>query len=154
MSRTRPLIAVVDDDQGMRTALRRLLCAANFDAETFPFGPEFLTSLQARQPDCVVLDMDMPQLGGLALQERLTQAGIRLPVVVVTGRDSDATRLRALAAGASAYLAKPVDGHTLLDAIAAAISHPPAPASSTENPVVNRHHPEPEKYDRQPGNNG
>jgi len=155
MSSTRPLIAVVDDDQGMRTALRRLLCAANFDVETFPSGPEFLNSLQARQPDCVILDMDMPQLDGLAVQERLTQAGIRLPFVVVTGRDSDATRLRALAAGASAYLAKPVDGHTLLDAIAAATSQPPAPTGNPENPAVNPHHPKPVKYaDRQPGHNG
>jgi two-component system response regulator FixJ len=155
MSSTRPLIAVVDDDQGMRTALRRLLSAANFDMETFPSGLDFLKSLQARQPDCVVLDMDMPQIDGLAVQERLTQAGIRLPVIVVTGRDSDATRARALAAGASAYLAKAVDGHTLLDAIAAAISQPPAPTGSAKTSAVNRHHPEPEEYDdRQPGNNG
>lgn len=60
MSSTRLPIAVVDDDQGMRTTLRRLLCMANFDAETFPSGADFLDSLQTRQPDCVVLDMDMP----------------------------------------------------------------------------------------------
>ena len=119
MSRTRPLIAVVDDDQGMRTALRRLLSVANFDVETFSSGLDFFKSLQARQPDCVILDMDMPHLGGLALQERLTQSAIRLPVVVVTGSDSAATRARSLAAGASAYLTKPIDGRTLLDAIAA-----------------------------------
>ncbi len=155
MSRTRPLVAVVDDDQRMRTALRRLLSAANFDAEAFPSGAEFLNSLQTRQPDCVVLDMDMPQLGGLAVQDQLTQAGFRLPVVVVTGSDSAATRAHALAAGASAYLAKPVDAQTLLDAIAAAISQPPAPTGSAENSTVSRHHPKPVNYDdRQSGNNG
>lgn len=64
----------------------------------------------------------MPQLDGLAVQARLTQAGIRLPIVVVTAQDSAATRERALAGGASAYHPKPVDGETLLGAIASAIA--------------------------------
>jgi FixJ family two-component response regulator len=97
----------------------------------------------------------MPQLTGFDVQARLTEARIRLPVIIITRCDRDANRVRALAAGASAYLSKPVDQQTLLDAIAAAISQPPAPASSAANPAVNRHHPESEEYDdRQPGNNG
>ena len=130
MSSTQPLIAVVDDNMGMRTAHRRLLCSANFDVETFPSGTDFLESLKSHQPDCVLLDLDMPQLDGFAVLSRLADAGIRLPVVIVTGRDSDTNRDRALAGGASAYLRKPVDELALLDAIAAAIA-PPAGSSAS-----------------------
>jgi two-component system response regulator FixJ len=138
---TQPLIAVVDDDKGMRTATGRLLRAAHFDAETFPSAAEFLESLKTHQPACVLLDLDMPQLDGFAVLSRLAQAGIRLPVIIVTASDSDASRARALAGGASAYLLKPVDGQTLLDAIAAAISQPPAPTGSTAYSADSRHHP-------------
>ena len=119
---TRLLIAVVDDDKGMRTAFGRLLRSAGLDVETFPSGAEFLESLHSHHPDCVILDIAMPGLDGLAVQARLTQASIRLPIVVVTAQDSAATRERALAGGASAYLPKPVDGQTLLDAIASAVA--------------------------------
>jgi two-component system response regulator FixJ len=93
--------------------------------ETFPSGAKFLESQQTHQPDCVVLDLHMPDLDGFAVQARLMEMGIGLPVVVITGRDSAESRERALASGASAYLPKPVDGQTLLDAITTAISHPP-----------------------------
>ncbi|MCX6923797.1 MAG: response regulator [Verrucomicrobia bacterium] len=119
------LIAIVDDDDGARIALRRFLRSARLNVEAFPSGAEFLKSLKTHLPDCVVLDLNMPQLDGFAVQARLAQAGIRLPVVVLTGQDSAANRERALAGGASACLRKPADGQTLLDAISAAIAHPP-----------------------------
>ena len=122
MSSTRPRIAVVDDDQNILTATRRLLRAASFDVETFLSGTEFLDSLKTRQPDCVLLDLNMPQPDGFAVQARLAEAGIRLPVVIITGSDPDTTRARALAGGASAYLNKPASAETLLAAIAAAIA--------------------------------
>jgi two-component system response regulator FixJ len=93
----------------MRVALRRFLRAANLDVETFPSGAKFLESLQTHQPDCVVLDLHMPDIDGFAVQARLVEMGIGLPVVVIT----------------SAYFPKPVDGQTLLGAIATAIAHPP-----------------------------
>ena len=120
-----PLIAIVDDDASMRTALRRFLRAASLDVEAFPSGAEFLESLKTHLPDCVVLDLHMPQLDGFAVLARLAEAGILLPVVVVTGQDSAANRARALAGGATAFLQKTADGQTLLDAITAAIAHPP-----------------------------
>jgi FixJ family two-component response regulator len=125
VTKARPLIAVVDDDDSMCIALRRFLRAANLDAETFPSGAKFLESLQTHQPDCVVLDLHMPGIDGFAVQAQLVEMGIGLPVVVITGRDSAETRERALASGASAYLPKPVDGQKLLGAIAAAIAPPP-----------------------------
>ena len=101
----------------MRIALRRLLRSAGLDVETYSSGAEFLESMKGHQPDCVVLDLHMPQLGGFAVQARLSEAGIRLPTVVITGHDSDESRERALNGGAAAYLRKPVDDQALLDAI-------------------------------------
>ena len=124
MNETRPIIAVVDDEEPVRIALRRLLRSANLDAETFPSGAEFLESLKDHQPDCVILDLHMPQINGFAVQARLAEAGLRLPVIVITGHDATDTRARALAGGVSAYLRKPVDDQTLLTAISAAIAHP------------------------------
>jgi len=109
----------------VRRALRRLLRSAGLDVETFPSGAEFLDSLKSHRPDCVVLDLHMPQISGFAVHTRLAEAGIPLPVVVITGHDSDETRERALAVGIAAYLRKPVDDQTLLDAISAAIGHAP-----------------------------
>jgi len=123
MSKTRPLIAVVDDEKPVRIALQRLLRSANLDVETFPSGVEFLESLKAHRPDCVVLDLHMPRVDGFAVQARLAEASIRLSVVIITGHDATETRERALAGGASAYLRKPVDDQTLLDAITNAIAH-------------------------------
>ena len=125
MSETRPIIAVVDDDDAVRIALRRLLRSAHLDVEIFASGAEFLESLKDRRPDCVVLDLHMPQVNGFSVQEKLTSQGIRLPVIVITGLDADDARERALAGGASAYLRKPVDDQALLDAIAAAIGQKP-----------------------------
>ena len=125
VGKTRSLIAVVDDEEPVRIALRRLLRSAGLDVETYPSGAEFLDSLKSHRPDCVVLDLHMPQVSGFAVQARLAETGHALPVVVITGHDSDETRERALAAGIVAYLRKPVDGQTLLDAITTAIAHPP-----------------------------
>jgi FixJ family two-component response regulator len=121
VSKTQPLIAIVDDEEPVRKALTRLLRSAGLDVETFPSGVEFLESLSMRRPDCVVLDLHMPQVDGFAVQARLAEAGNRLPVVIITGHDSDETRDRAMAAHPTAYLRKPVDDQTLLDAIELAI---------------------------------
>ncbi len=124
MSQTLPLIAVVDDEEPVRIALRRLLRSAGFDVEAFPSGAEFLDSLKAHQPDCVILDLHMPRVNGFAVQARLAETHVHLPVVIITGHDSPETRERALAGGISAYLRKPVDDQTLLAAITNAIEHP------------------------------
>ena len=74
------------------------------------------------QPDCVVLDLHMPQVNGFAVQARLAETGSRVPVVVITGHDSSESRERALAGGAAAYLRKPVDDQALLEAIQQAVN--------------------------------
>ena len=126
MSKSRPLIAVVDDEEPVRIALRRLLRSAEFDVETFPSGAEFLDSLKSHQPDCVVLDLHMPRVNGFAVQDQLAEVGSRLPIIVITGHDSAETRERVLAGEVSAYLRKPVDDQMLLDAIAIAIKGKPS----------------------------
>jgi two-component system, LuxR family, response regulator FixJ len=118
----RALIAVVDDEAPVGKALQRLLRLAGLNAETFASGAAFLNSLQNHTPDCVVLDLHMPEMDGFEVQGRLAQAGAWLPVIVLTGRDSLQARERALAGGAVAYLPKPVDRQMLLDAIAVAIA--------------------------------
>ena len=123
--KTRPLIAVVDDDEPVRVAMRRLFRSARLDVEMFPSGAAFLESLKSHQPDCVVLDIHMPEMDGFALQARLMQEGICLPIVILTADDSEETRERALAAGVSACFHKLVDRQRLLDAITTAIAHPP-----------------------------
>lgn len=122
MNQTRWLIAVVDDEEAIRIALRRLLRSASMNVETFSSGAEFLESTREHQPDCVVLDLHMPQINGFAVQARLAEAARRVPVVIITGHDSAESRARALAGGAAAYLRKPVDDQALLEAIQQAVN--------------------------------
>lgn len=117
MDRSRLRIAVVDDDESVRKALKRLLRAANLDATTFASGRDFLNSLAAQLPDCIVLDLHMPGMSGMDVQQQLARDGLRLPTVIITGHDEPETRSRCLSAGAAAYLRKPLDDETLLDAI-------------------------------------
>jgi FixJ family two-component response regulator len=122
VTKTRPLIAVVDDEEPVRKALMRLMRSAGLDVETFDSGAEFLKSIETRLPDCVVLDLHMPQMNGFDLQASLARKSAALPVIIITGHDLPQARERALAGGASAFLRKPVNDRTLLDAISAATS--------------------------------
>lgn len=112
-----PILAVVDDDADVRIALVRLVSSAGFIVESFATGAEFLLSIEHNVPDCVVLDLHMPEMSGFEVQAALARAKPRLPVVVITGHDTAESRGRACALGACAYLAKPVDDEALLEAI-------------------------------------
>jgi len=125
MTAPRPLIAVVDDEESVRRALARMLSASQLDVEVFGSGQEFLDSLRTRRPDCVVLDYQMPGLTGRDVQRQLAEAGIRLPIIVVTAHDQPALREQCLADGAVAYIAKPLQRARLLSVIDDAIR--PAP---------------------------
>jgi two-component system response regulator FixJ len=121
MSRRRLLVAIVDDEEPVRRALRRLFLVAGIDVETFASGYEFLESVKLQRPDCAVIDLRLPGLTGLDVQERLVEAGIRLPTVIVTGHDQAGIAERVLAAGASAYLSKPLDEESLLKTVASVV---------------------------------
>jgi FixJ family two-component response regulator len=121
MVRSRRRIAVVDDDPSVRKALARLLRASDLDADAYGSAEQLLESLRTSSPDCLVLDLQMPDMNGLALQQELVRTGIRLPVVIITGHDEPGMERRCLDAGAGAYLRKPLDDKTLLGAIENAI---------------------------------
>jgi FixJ family two-component response regulator len=120
-----PLIAVVDDEEPVRKALKRLLRAAGLDAEGYASGQDFFAA--DRRADCVVLDLHMPVMSGLQILKRIRQTTKRLPVVVITAHDQAETRDECIAAGAAAYLRKPLDERLLLNAISAALSKPATP---------------------------
>ena len=115
-------IAIVDDEAAVRKALWRLLSASNLGAETFSSGQAFLGSLTSERPDCVVLDLHMPGLSGLDVLQRMSSAGVTLPTIVITGYDEPDAEMKCMAAGASAYLRKPLDDKTLLATVASALA--------------------------------
>jgi FixJ family two-component response regulator len=108
-----PVIAVVDDEASVRKALGRLLRAAGFDSCGYASGQEFLAACRTNPPDCAVLDMHMPEMSGLEIQQRLNASAIFVPMVFITADDESHSCQRSLDAGAVAWLHKPVDGHAL-----------------------------------------
>ena len=117
-----PFIAVVDDEEPIRKALKRLLRAAGLEAEGYASGQAFLDGAAARRPDCVLLDLHMPNMSGEQVLRQIRRMTGRTPVVVITAHDTPETRDQCLAAGAAAYLRKPLDDRLLLNAISAALS--------------------------------
>jgi FixJ family two-component response regulator len=115
--KARPLIAIVDDDESVCRALRRLLRSLAMDAEAFSSGQQFLDLLDAMpsfHPDCLILDVQMPGLNGLDVQNRLAMTHSKLPVIFITAHDEVGVREKALASGATAFLRKPFDDELLI----------------------------------------
>ena len=121
MSQPRLMISVVDDEASVRKALGRLLRASGFEVEMFASGPEFLDALRQRPPHCTILDLHLPGLSGLEVQLRLREENIRVPCIIITGKDEPGLDERVLASGAAAFLRKPLDEEALLAAITAAV---------------------------------
>ena len=114
-------VFLVDDDHSVLRALSRLLRARGYDVQTFDAPQAFLDSHDPAVPGCAILDVAMPGLDGLALQERLTvAAGSQRPIIFLTGKGDVPTSVRAMRAGAVDFLTKPVGDQALLDAIARA----------------------------------
>ena len=122
-----PSVAIVDDEEAIRKALRRLLRASGLDAESYANGQEFLDAAAERRPDCVVLDLHMPGMSGLQVLRKLKALGQRLSIVVITAHDEPETREQCIDAGACAYLRKPLEDRLLLNAISAAMRTYAAP---------------------------
>jgi FixJ family two-component response regulator len=116
------VIAVVDDEESVRKAVVRVLNAAGLSARGFASGDEFLKSWHFDRPECLVLDLQMPGLSGMEVQQALTLAGANFPVVIITAHDSPSLRTECMARGAEGYLCKPLDLRTLLDAVTLAIN--------------------------------
>ena len=132
---TKLRISVVDDDESVRKALGRLLSSLDYQAETFDSGRAFLDSLADRCPDFLVLDLHMPGLSGLDVLQQLTRTPVPVRVIVITAYDEPETQAQCLAAGALAYLRKPLDEQVLLGAIRTTEGHNARPRRSIEAPA-------------------
>jgi FixJ family two-component response regulator len=121
MSSPEPLIFLVDDDDSFREALRRLLTSAGLRVEAFPTAQAFLDARRPEVPGCLVLDVDLPGLGGLDLQRELRAVDATLPIIFLTGHGDIPMSVRAMKAGAVEFLTKPVRQEDLLGAIRQAI---------------------------------
>ncbi|MBW2176506.1 MAG: response regulator [Deltaproteobacteria bacterium] len=110
-------IFVVDDDASVTRALKDLLESAGFRAETFGSAEDFLSSDRSEGPDLLILDVFMPGMTGLALQKQLASSGSKLPTILITAHEDTRIRQTALEEGAVAFLQKPFEDQTLLDAI-------------------------------------
>lgn len=110
-------IAVVDDDPAVLKALSRLLRSHAYRARTYGSGREFLAALPAERPECLILDMQMSEMNGLELWQHLIRSGLPIPTIVITASGDAGTRERCEAAGAAAYLLKPVQDTALFVAI-------------------------------------
>ena len=115
------LIAIVDDDPSVRRGLQRLIRSAGWKVETFASAQEFLDRPPAISPSCLVLDLQLPGLSGLDLQQRMADLGLDIPVVFLTGQGNIPASVKAMKAGAIEFLTKPVDEQNLLKAIEEAI---------------------------------
>ena len=116
-----PIVFVVDDDISVRESLESLIRSEGWQPETFASAQEFLDRPQALVPGCLVLDISLPGLNGLELQERLSAAGTSMPIIFITGHRDVPMTVKAMKAGAVEFLTKPFSDDVLLRAIRAAI---------------------------------
>ena len=117
----RPIVLIVDDDADVRRSLERLIRSVGLEVETFDSAQAFLGREPPDGPACLVLDVRMPGLSGLDLHEKLSAAGLSVPIVFMTGHGTVPMSVRAMKAGAVDFLQKPFDDQVLLDAVQQAI---------------------------------
>jgi len=112
-----PVVFVVDDDISVRESLESLIKWAGWYAETFESGPAFLARPRLRVPNCLILDVSLPGLGGLELQELIASDRSDMPIIFITGHGDIPMSVQAMKAGAVEFLTKPIDDEALLAAI-------------------------------------
>lgn len=117
----KPLIAVVDDDQSVREALDNLISSVGFEVKLFASAEDFLDSDTPSQTDCAILDVRLPGISGPELQQRLAAGGQSIPIIIITAQGDEKTQDEAVAAGAIAFLKKPVREEVLLAALESAL---------------------------------
>jgi FixJ family two-component response regulator len=118
-----PTVLIVDDDPAVREALSSLLRSVGMNVRTFASAREFLSGARSAEPSCLVLDVRLPGLSGLDLQQELRRAGEMIPIVFITGYGDIPTTVRAMKAGAMEFLPKPFSEENLLQAIRSALAH-------------------------------
>lgn len=116
-----PTVFIIDDDAGVRHSVQDLLESVGLRSESFATAQEFLSRKRGEGPSCLVLDVRLPGISGLDFQRRLTEAGIRIPIIFITGHGDIPMSVKAMKAGAVEFLTKPFREQDLLDAIQAAL---------------------------------
>lgn len=111
-------VCIVDDDDSVRRGLTRLMRANGLEAKSYASAESFLEIARSVSRVCVLLDITMPRMSGLQLQERLREQGVSLPIIAISAHEDEEARSSARAMGARFFLRKPVDESALLDAIA------------------------------------
>lgn len=122
MEQVSPWIAILDDDLFVLKALARLLRAHGFEVKTYSSAREFLAVLPAGLPECLIVDLQMPEMTGLELQCHLARSTVRIPTIVISAHNEAGARERCESAGAVAFLPKPLQAAALLAAIESARS--------------------------------
>ncbi len=122
-SLSKSTVFVVDDDQAMRNSLKWLIESVGVQVESFASADEFLAQYQPGRAGCLVLDVRMPGMSGLELQEHLVRQNIHIPAVIITGHGDVPMAVRAMKAGAVDFIEKPFNDEALLDAIRRAIAY-------------------------------
>ena len=118
-----PLISIVEDDDSLRNSLDNLIRSIGFRAQGFSSAEAFLSSNQARDTACLILDVRMPCMSGLELQRQMLASNWHIPIIFITSHADDDARTRALEAGAVDFLYKPCREEDLLNAIDTALKH-------------------------------
>ena len=113
----RPTVFVVDDDELVRTAIQSMLKSVGLHSETFGTPQEFLDSIRIDGPSCLILDVRLPGISGLDLQRALTDAGVQIPIIFITGHGDIPMSVKAMKSGAVEFLTKPFRNQDLLDAV-------------------------------------
>jgi len=122
MSPHNATVYVIDDDASLRRALKRLIRSIGLNVETFDTARSFMDHGAPQMPACLVLDIRMPGISGMELQEQLKESGIQIPIVFITGHGSIPMSVRAMKAGAVDFIEKPFEDQQLIDSIHAAIN--------------------------------
>ena len=122
MEHALPLVAIIDDDPSMRAAMTSLVRSFDCEAKAFPSATAFLCDRDVPRVVCVVVDVYMPHMNGLALQNELLASRPEIPVIVMSARDDEVTRPMAMRRGAVAFLRKPFSGRLLQAALRRAIA--------------------------------
>jgi len=117
------LVAIVDDDESMRSALQGMLKSVGLASEAFASAEEFLKSGQQKKTACLITDIRMPGMSGLELQARLNAERCKIPTIFITAHGDTKMRMQALRAGAVEFLAKPFDDEVLLESVRAALEN-------------------------------
>ena len=115
------LVAILDDDELMRSALQGLLKTVGLPAQAFASAEEFLKSGQHHQIACLIVDIRMPGMSGLELQAKLNAERCKIPIIFITAHGDEKMRMQALRAGAVEFMAKPFDDEALLESVRAAL---------------------------------